>query len=1688
MSTDAQKRKEKGRRNMKRKTGLTRALSLLMAAVLCLPGSIPVHAKQTNADTAATCEENATEYKIYPIPQSTTYTEGNFTLNEVAVVYEEGVDLATKNFLQEVLTAYDVSYTIHESVQVNKTNILLGIKDDQGLVDQYADENGITAQDTELYGKNDAYLLDASENAIVILGKDTDSVFYGVATLQMMFSSFAGAKFLNVHIEDYATIATRGYIEGFYGAWNFEERQNLMKFARDYKMNSYVYAAKGDAYHTDKWAEPYPTETLDELKELVKIGEQTKVKFAWSIHLGKFFKTFSSTSDSNFQGQYDKLMAKLNQLIGIGVKRIDILNDDFGGGSHETVVEVLNKINEDLKKNGCEPITYCPQGYNEAWSKWASNASELGTLKRLDPDIKIYWTGADVNAPITQETVNYLTEKSGHQPDFWLNYPVNEHAKSGIYLGDITYYARDGVTGLVGFHSNPCRYAYANEVGLYQLAALTWNNHDYAAHAQEIWESAFHYLQPEVKDSYFKIASNISNAPNSTRVPGFHESEYLAEKIATVENAINQENKLATLQEAGELVNEFQEIQRAVLDFRTNCANQNLVTELDPWLDSLNDLAVAGQAALESLLALEAKDASTGWAKLSEASNAYDRAYTHKVPADDLKDIAKAGTKRLSPFISKLINEAKNQLTPILNPNDTSVTPVLYATLGGKVCTPNDDGKKMYDGNQETYATWKINQKTGDYFGLDLGRVIKVTDITVLQGKDDTHHDIFHKARLEYSTNGTDWTTVEGADFSDGSAPHQISKTGLDIRARYVRMYLVGTGYNSTANYWTYVREFTVNQKVEETDRIYTNVETLKATPLTIEGAEISFRNLSNITLQPGEYVGIKLVDPAAVAAFKNEATANELTLEYSYNGVQWIEVSSARASQTVPAKYLRLINKTETAVNTNVQKVGMSVKYLEADPEFLAASIAGLAEGTYDNVFDGDLSTYILTSGNQQNQTYLTFDLGKTIEVHDVTAITTDGEQCFYHAKLQVSEDNAAWTDVATVANDSVMEVPYRYVRGDGNGVSARYFRILFTGDASSALKLYEIQINQNVEANQDTKQIITNLSGNVNALTDNNIATAFAGRASAGSYVEYRMTDNSKVEQISVLQGNAGTGKVYVVTASGERLLGTLDKSVSVFSLTEDENVFAIRLKWDAEEEIAIHEISVTYGENNSDDLGECVEPIIIETGEKPFINIASQTTVTVSGTTAGNKDYVKDGKQDTKWDSNAIKRGQGNNASDIGDAWLCFDFGTEKNYEINKIVVSFYNKIYPTSWVIQTSADGNSWTDVTETLTKANNGATHPIETNTFDTPISGRYVRLYFNTLNTAAGGDGVGVKEVEIYGREVPEVEAPISEQQNLALNKTVTVSGTELNKNEKQNMVDGNTDTRWNSNYIKGNDADSEAWAVIDLGTETNLIDAVNISYYRKVYPTRYQIQISNDNANWTTVKTLEKEPNGAEHPTDNIPFETPLCARYIRFLFTELNSGASGNCVGVTEAQVLGRSVYADISLKEVESVEAISLDLNTAFDPSVLPKTMKIKAEGSALTESLTMLVPVTWDTGNVDTSTAGTYSVSGILEISGVHNPESLKAQAQVVVIDEAPENPPDAPNQPDAPNTPNQPDVPSYLPQEPEYVETLPSPNTSNASQSVQMVATTGDSSRILEWSAILLFSMIITVSKRRKVLK
>ena len=55
--------------------------------------------------------------------------------------------------------------------------------------------------------------------------------------------------------------------------------------------------------------------------------------------------------------------------------------------------------------------------------------------------------------------------------------------------------------------------------------------------------------------------------------------------------------------------------------------------------------------------------------------------------------------------------------------------------MDGAEVTETADSKKMYDGDETTYVSWQVKQQAGDYYGLDLGRVTTVTDVSICRHK-----------------------------------------------------------------------------------------------------------------------------------------------------------------------------------------------------------------------------------------------------------------------------------------------------------------------------------------------------------------------------------------------------------------------------------------------------------------------------------------------------------------------------------------------------------------------------------------------------------------------------------------------------------------------------------------------------------------------------------------------------------------------------------------------------------------------------------------------------------------------------------------------------------------------------------------------------------------------------------------
>ncbi len=116
---------------------------------------------------------------------------------------------------------------------------------------------------------------------------------------------------------------------------------------------------------------------------------------------------------------------------------------------------------------------------------------------------------------------------------------------------------------------------------------------------------------------------------------------------------------------------------------------------------------------------------------------------------------------------------------------------------------------------------------------------------------------------------------------------------------------------------------------------------------------------------------------------------------------------------------------------------------------------------------------------------------------------------------------------------------------------------------------------------------------------------------------------------------------------------------------------------------------------------------------------------------------------------------------------------------------------------------------------------------------------------------------------------------------NLALGKPVTASSSENAGTGPNLAVDGSAATRWSSGFS------DPQWIRVDLGAVA-AITSVKLNW-EAAYAKAYQVQVSNDDANWSTVVNIATGDGGV----DVIPVSTN--GRYVR-MWATARSGAYGD------------------------------------------------------------------------------------------------------------------------------------------------------------------------------------------------
>ena len=341
-----------------------------------------------------------------------------------------------------------------------------------------------------------------------------------------------------------------------------------------------------------------------------------------------------------------------------------------------------------------------------------------------------------------------------------------------------------------------------------------------------------------------------------------------------------------------------------------------------------------------------------------------------------------------------------------------------------------------------------------------------------------------------------------------------------------------------------------------------------------------------------------------------------------------------------------------------------------------------------------------------------------------------------------------------------------------------------------------------------------------------------------------------------------------------------------------------------------------SVTNGDGGEDiiDLNGVYPYIMIKFGNgagsnyqikemtwKASESLALNKEVEVSSTSTndpGNtKEKAVDGNTSTRWSS----------LRNEDDNWIIVDLGHYAQIDAMSIQ---WESACSDDYDIQVSSNKVNWT----TIEDGKKTSSEYLDSYSYDEPVYGRYVKVHSHKSTQLKYG--ISIYELSVYGRFVDE---------DIASNKNA-FSSTIKDLNLPTNAVDHKSNTSWIS------EKSGEQWIYVELKGIYE-ISHMDIEWGTN-YASQYEIQISDDAQNWTTIKTVKGQGN-----IETINDLGNQQAKYVRLKLNE----SSGDNYQIVQWSIYGNLIEADsqenIAFNKEASASSVHnnvYDASRAFDGS--------------------------------------------------------------------------------------------------------------------------------------------------------
>ena len=625
------------------------------------------------------------------------------------------------------------------------------------------------------YGADEAYILTIREGGITVEAQTERGAFYAMTTLCSLTEN---GRAPSVTVKDAPRNPQRGVIEGFYGkAYTHEFRKELFAFMGENKMNAYIYAPKDDPKHRAQWRDLYTGTELDIMTDLIASARENYVKFIYAISPGGDINL-----GSGYEADFQKLMAKCQQMYDLGVRDFAVFLDDIPTLDAEGHAKLLNDFQTKFVETheGVSNLVAITTEYTDFMlTEYTDTIAPL-----LHKDIELMWTGPGVSPEkITNPLLRKILRKYEREVFIWWNYPVNDILVNNLYMDacrGLTADLHESITGLV---SNPMNQGYASMVPLFTTADYLWNPEQYDPDVS--LQAACEALVPDVAEAMLHFIAMTGASPMNKYI----DSTALKSLLNAYKNNRSEESTAALRAYFEQMV--------ANADLLARMENQAIYNDIADWVFKYRAYGVMGMAYL---------DMETAYEEGKPLNEIRALLGTYKDAEASIRHNARLVSEKVLTVFLNTLQTRLDELCGFGGETPSVALPTFTSNLSAY---DNYLPNLACDGMEGTYFWSSSGGREGDYFQLDLGAVMRVSSILFRARSVTGETDYVQNGELSYSADGSVWTKL-----SDVCSP-EVSMT-LDVEARYFRVTLTAAQTN-----WITVSEFSAGADFQVSDALW---------------------------------------------------------------------------------------------------------------------------------------------------------------------------------------------------------------------------------------------------------------------------------------------------------------------------------------------------------------------------------------------------------------------------------------------------------------------------------------------------------------------------------------------------------------------------------------------------------------------------------------------------------------------------------------------------------------------------------------------------------------------------------------------------------------------------------------------------------------------------------------------------